>query len=186
MSKLKNDEKLQQLQDAVAAARQKINSPMQLKFAEHYFKTGQGAESVKVGGYKIASNNVAAVQANRLLKYPHIAEFLDAMNALAAYESADELIDEKTKIRDMLMKAAELCAAPVEKVDVQNTVDEHGNTKEVITIRTTIFNPKGMVSSLSEINRMYGYHAAQKYETTQMTLEEALALADKRAKEQDQ
>lgn len=65
----------------------KLKSVKQEKFCLHYAETGNATESYKKAGYKYSTDNVAAVEACKLLKNPKIAGRIA--------EIADEIASEK-------------------------------------------------------------------------------------------
>lgn len=65
----------------------KLKSVKQENFCLHYAKTGNATESYKKAGYKYSTDNVAAVEACKLLKNPKIAGRIA--------EIADEIASEK-------------------------------------------------------------------------------------------
>ena len=49
----------------------------QKKFADEYIKTGNATESYKKAGYKYSSDNMASVEAHKLLRNPKVKAYID-------------------------------------------------------------------------------------------------------------
>lgn len=76
----------------------KLKSVKQENFCLHYAKTGNATESYKQAGYKYSTDNVAAVEACKLLKNPKIAGRI----AEIAGEIASEKIADIVEIQEYL------------------------------------------------------------------------------------
>lgn len=75
-----------------------LKSVKQEKFCLHYAETGNATESYKKAGYKYKNDNVAAVEASKLLRKPNIAERL---KEIAAEIKSDKIAD-ITEIQEYL------------------------------------------------------------------------------------
>ena len=123
----------------------KINA-RQKRFIDAYLETGNGSKAAVAAGY---SENTARKQASRLLNSP---AFAHVQQEILDRQAAIKLVSGVTRDakRQALWDTVQQCRKLV-PVDAESDL-------------RVMLNAKGLISAISELNRMDGDHAPQKTE----------------------
>jgi phage terminase small subunit len=163
--------------------------PRLVRFCENIVSGKTQVESYKQAGYKPKNDNVASVQASRLLDIPNVNRYITIRENQIQDKLRKDTEITREKVLRMYYETAQRCAQDIKPVinkkgEHVETEDKDGNLAKAYT-----FDHRGVTGGLDGVARILGFNAAQKIDTTVsaanasmdislLTPEEKLALSN--------